>query len=248
VYYADRLQVGIGGEACDRTFLLAASKSFTEERFVIMSLEYSQFGRRQRSVLAAGRNGSHVLVVAGPTAGVGKTFIAANLADVNARGGKRVLLIDADLRHGRVAAIFGLPPGAGLAHWLTGRIDAASAVRHVDVPGLDVMTAGGALADPSELLANGRLPELLQQLSPLYDLIIIDTPAILAFDDASTVAALGGSTIVVARPGPRSEEEIDDAVSALQRSGANVAGVVFNTAPRRAGEMVARRRRVSAAS
>ncbi|MDR5806819.1 CpsD/CapB family tyrosine-protein kinase [Caballeronia sp. LZ019] len=212
-----------------------------------MQIEHSRFGRRQRSALAADRSGSNVLVVTGPTAGVGKTFIAANLAGVNARAGKRVLLIDADLRHGRVASLFGLPPGAGLAHWLAGRTDATAAVRPVDVPGLHVMTAGGTLADPSELLANGRLQELLRELSPAYDLIIIDTPAILAFDDASTVAALGGSTIVVARPGPRSEEEIDDAVSVLQRSGANVAGVVFNTAPRRAGDMVARRRRVFAA-
>ncbi|MDR5741507.1 CpsD/CapB family tyrosine-protein kinase [Caballeronia sp. LZ016] len=212
-----------------------------------MQIEHSRFGRRQRSALVADRSGSNVLVVTGPTAGVGKTFIAANLAGVNARAGKRVLLIDADLRHGRVASLFGLPPGAGLAHWLAGRTDATAAVRPVDVPGLHVMTAGGTLADPSELLANGRLQELLRELSPAYDLIIIDTPAILAFDDASTVAALGGSTIVVARPGPRSEEEIDDAVSVLQRSGANVAGVVFNTAPRRAGDMVARRRRVFAA-
>lgn len=223
---------------------------------MLMPLEEFRFGRGQRSALAATRRRSNVMVVTGPTVGVGKTYVAANLAGINARAGKRVLLIDADLRHGRVASLFGLSPGAGLAHVLSGRTDIKTALRSVDVRGLQVMTAGGELADPSELLSNARLPEMLRQLTPHYDVIFIDTPAILAFADAITVAALGGSTILVAPPGPQSDDDLEDAVNVLQRTGANVAGVIYNAPPRRAGDdrrrayptgYAARRRRSPAA-
>ncbi|WP_175943870.1 CpsD/CapB family tyrosine-protein kinase [Caballeronia sp. BCC1704] len=201
---------------------------FMQERFALTPIERFGFGRARRMRLAGAPWRRKLLVVTGPAPRSGKTFVAANLAGVNARAGKRVLLIDGDLRRGRMAFLFGLSGSAGLAQVLDGMVNVDRVIRSVGGTGVDVIPAGGLPADPVELLSNGRLPRLIQQVAPHYDLIIVDTPPMLSVDDASVIAALGGSAVLVAQPGRRSEDELEEAVRQLDEVGAHVVGVVFN--------------------
>ncbi|HZZ14018.1 MAG TPA: polysaccharide biosynthesis tyrosine autokinase [Paraburkholderia sp.] len=184
--------------------------------------------------IADARN--NVLAIAGATPGTGKTFIASNLAVLHAQAGKRVLLIDSDMRRGRIAGMFGLAASGGLAEVLSAQMEPRQAIRSVGVPGLSVITSGEFPVNPSELLSTSRLQMLLEDLGPQYDLIIIDTPAVLAVSDANMVASHAGSTVLVVRPAAQSESELEDTVKRLDRSGGRVVGIIFNAVPRRRSE------------
>jgi tyrosine-protein kinase Etk/Wzc len=179
---------------------------------------------------------NNILAVAGATPGTGKTFVASNLAALHAQSGKRVLLIDGDLRRGRMASIFGQPRQSGLAEVLAGQLEADDAIRASDVPGLSIITAGRFPPNPSKLLSTTRLPLLLEYLSPQYDLIIIDTPAVLAVSDANMIASNAGTTVVVVRPSAQSESELEQAIKRLDLTGARISGVIFNAVPKRRSE------------
>ncbi|SAL34368.1 polysaccharide biosynthesis tyrosine autokinase [Caballeronia telluris] len=179
---------------------------------------------------------NNILAVAGATPGTGKTFVASNLAALHAQSGKRVLLIDGDLRRGRMASIFGQSRQSGLAEVLAGQLEADDAIRASDVPGLSIITAGRFPPNPSKLLSTTRLPLLLEYLSPQYDLIIIDTPAVLAVSDANMIASNAGTTVVVVRPSAQSESELEQAIKRLDLTGARISGVIFNAVPKRRSE------------
>jgi tyrosine-protein kinase Etk/Wzc len=179
---------------------------------------------------------NNVLAVAGATPGTGKTFVASNLAVLHAQSGKRVLLIDGDLRRGRVASIFGQSGKGGLADVLAGHMEVDQAIRSGGVPGLSIITSGRFPPNPSKLLSTTRLPLLLEYLCPQYDLVIIDTPAVLAVSDANMIAANAGSTVVVVRPSAQSESELEQAIKRLDLTGARIAGVIFNAVPKRRSE------------
>jgi capsular exopolysaccharide synthesis family protein len=203
-----------------------------QSHFTLTPLNRPDARRPKRLSFASAPWKRKVLVVTGPSPRSGKTYVAANLAALNAAAGKRVLLIDGDLRRGRLAYLFGLSGSAGLAQVLEGQTDGERVVRSVDVCGIDVITAGGAMADPQHLLGNGRLPRMLQKMASSYDLIIIDTPAVCSVDDAVLIAPLGGSTVLISEPGWRSDDEIDEAMQRLDGTGASVDGVIFNRIPR----------------
>jgi tyrosine-protein kinase Etk/Wzc len=179
---------------------------------------------------------NNVLAIAGATPGTGKTFVASNLAVLHAQAGKRVLLIDGDLRRGRVASIFGVPRAGGLSEVLAGQMEVDQAIRQGSVRGLSLLTAGRFPANPSKLLSTTRLPLVLEYLQPQYDLIIVDTPAILAVSDATMLAAAAGSTVVVVRPSAQSESELEQAVKRLDLTGARINGMIFNAVPKRRSE------------
>lgn len=179
---------------------------------------------------------NNVLVIAGATPGTGKSFVASNLAVLHAQAGRRVLLIDGDLRRGRLAAMFGQSNAGGLAEVLAGRIEANRVIRSGGVSGLSIIAAGAPPANPAELLSTLRLPELLEGLRQQYDLVIVDTPAVLAVSDANFIASHASSTVLVVRPSAQSEGELEETVKRLDRTGARVIGVIFNAMPRRRSE------------
>ncbi|SAL82267.1 exopolysaccharide biosynthesis-like tyrosine-protein kinase [Caballeronia arvi] len=227
---------------------------FMQERFVLSPLGRSDFRRKKTIRFASAPWKRKVLVVTGPAPRSGKTFVAVNLAGINTAAGKRVLLMDGDLRRGRIGFLFGLSGRTGLAQVLDGQVDVDRVIRSVGTSGgLDVIPAGDLLTDPVQLLANGRLAQLLRQLAPRYDLIIIDTPAMLLANDACLAAPLAGSTVLVADSGPRVERELDETVKQLDRIGANTIGVILNAMPGPSeeptrtyvGRVAARRRRAS---
>jgi tyrosine-protein kinase Etk/Wzc len=179
---------------------------------------------------------NNVLAVVGATPGTGKTFVASNLAVLHAQTGKSVLLIDGDMRRGRIAPIFGQHGGNGFAEVLASKVQLDQAIRQTDVPGLSVMTAGRFPANPSKMLSTPRLPLILDYLQQQFDLVIIDTPAVLAVSDANLIAANAGSSVIVVRPSAQSEDELQEAIKRLDLTGARIAGVIFNAVPKRRSE------------
>jgi len=130
----------------------------------------------------------------------GKSFTAANLAQVIVRQhGRRVLLIDADLRGPRLHLMLGTQPGPGLSDYLQGRNDEFSIIQRGPMENLFFMPSGTSIADPAELVGNGRLKILLQRLEPLFDWIIMDSPPAIPVSDASILAKACDGVLMVVR-------------------------------------------------
>ncbi|CAN0618249.1 tyrosine-protein kinase Etk/Wzc [Burkholderia multivorans] len=169
-----------------------------------------------------------VLVITSPTPSSGKSFVASNLAVLLAETGSRVLLIDADLRRGNLAARFGQPRASGLADLLAGNIDARRAIRPIIADRLSFIATGRYAANPSELLSTPRMEELLNEFRAGFDFVIVDSPPVLAVSDASMAARSADATILVLRANVQTEREIEETLSRLERAGARVIGPVFN--------------------
>ncbi|UTD55055.1 polysaccharide biosynthesis tyrosine autokinase [Halomonas sp. MS1] len=168
------------------------------------------------------------LMITGASPGVGKSFIAANLAAVCAQAGQRVLLIDADMRRGHLHHAFHSKGVKGLSELLARRIDAEEAVRHSDLEGLDYVARGSVPPNPSELLMQQSFHEFLEAMSQCYDLVIIDTPPILAVTDATVVGKLAGTSLMVVRFDSHPPGEIKAAKRRLESAGVNIKGAILN--------------------
>ncbi|MCD9028707.1 polysaccharide biosynthesis tyrosine autokinase [Luteimonas sp. BDR2-5] len=178
---------------------------------------------------------NNILTISGPRPGVGKTFVSANLAAVIAQAGQKVLVIDADMRRGTLHKVLGLQPANGLSDVLVGKLDVAAAVH--PVPGLDAMhymVRGDIPPNPSELLMHPRFGQLLDTLAAQYDIVIVDTPPVLAVTDAAIVASHAGSNLLVTRFGVNQPKEILLTRKRFEQNGVQVKGVIFNAVEKRA--------------
>lgn len=130
----------------------------------------------------------------------GKSFTSSNLAQVMVRQhGRRVLLIDADLRGPRLHLMLGTPSGPGLSDYLQGRNDEFSIMQRGPMENLFFIPSGSGIEDPSELVGNGRLKMLLQRIEPLFDWVIIDSPPAVPVSDASVLAKACDGVLMVVR-------------------------------------------------
>lgn len=174
------------------------------------------------------------LVITGASPGIGKSFVSVNLAAVCAQAGQRVLLVDADMRKGHIHYAFGGRSQGGLSELLAGKMGLDEAVRHSKVGGLDYLARGEAPPNPSELLMNARFSAFLEQASREYDLVVIDTPPVLAVTDAAIVARQCGTTLMVARFQVNPVKELQAATRRLESSGVEVKGAILNAMERKA--------------
>lgn len=178
---------------------------------------------------------NNIIGISGPRPQVGKTFVSANLAAVIAQADQRVLVIDADMRKGTLHKVMGSEASGGLSDILVGKLDVASAIR--TLPGLERMhyiVRGEIPPNPSELLMHGNFSRLLEALAPRYDLVIVDTPPILAVTDAAIVARHAGSNLLVTRFGVNHPKEILLTKKRFEQNGVQVKGAIFNAVERRA--------------
>jgi protein-tyrosine kinase len=130
----------------------------------------------------------------------GKSFTASNLAQVLVRQhGRRVLLIDADLRGPRLHLMLGTPSGPGLADYLQGSSDEFSIMQRGPMENLFFIPSGQEISDPAELVSNGRLKIFLQRVEPLFDWIIIDSPPAVPVSDSSVLAKSCDGVLMVVR-------------------------------------------------
>ncbi|MEZ8698455.1 polysaccharide biosynthesis tyrosine autokinase [Vibrio lentus] len=171
---------------------------------------------------------NNVLMISGPAPGIGKSFISTNFAAVAAKTGQKVLLIDADMRKGYLQQSFGVNWDNGLSDVLSGKQESAQSVKTTPIENLHILTRGQVPPNPSELLMHPRFAELMEWASKEYDLVIVDTPPVLAVTDPSIVGAFAGTTLMVARYGQNTIKEIDVARNRFEQSGIEVKGVIFN--------------------
>ncbi len=171
-----------------------------------------------------------VVAVSSPSAGVGKSFVCANLAHLMAAAGQRVLLVDADLRQGQLHRYFSAERAPGLAEVLSGESVLETAIRGTGTHGLELLACGAAPDSPAELLARPRLAEVLTTAAARYDVVLVDTPPILAVTDALLVARAASVNLLVLRARQHPVEEIADALELFERSGAAIQGGILNDA------------------
>ncbi|MGI2104681.1 polysaccharide biosynthesis tyrosine autokinase [Shewanella frigidimarina] len=177
---------------------------------------------------------NNIIAISGPSPGVGKTFISVNLAAVLAQSGKKVLIIDADMRKGYLQTQFGLKWDDGLSDYLSGRLNLEQITKPSKIEGLKVITRGQIPPNPSELLMHSNFSKLVEEVSAAYDLVIIDTPPILAVTDPAIVSAHTGTTLLVARFGQNHLREIELTRNRFEQNGIDVKGVVFNCVVKKA--------------
>ncbi len=177
---------------------------------------------------------NNVLMISSPSPGAGKSFVSSNLAVIIAQAGRRVLLIDADMRKGYQHKIFGLNPKHGLSDTLAARVKSTEVINHTEVRNLDLMSCGFNAPNPSELLMHDNFNKMLAELSPLYDLILVDTPPILAVTDATLVGRQAGTCLLVTRFGLTTVKEIEACKRRLGQNGVIIKGAIFNGVLRKA--------------
>ena len=171
---------------------------------------------------------NNVVLFTGPTPSIGKSFVSSNFAAVLGAGGKRVLLIDADMRKGYLNQYFGLSRGPGLSELVAGSHTFEQVVQRNVAPGVDMIPTGALPPNPGELLLSPTTVHLVQTLSAQYDLVIIDTPPVLAVSDTQVLAPVAGTVFLIAKANVTAIGEIHESVKRLQQSGVSVKGVVFN--------------------
>ncbi|HHF2905482.1 TPA: polysaccharide biosynthesis tyrosine autokinase [Vibrio diabolicus] len=177
---------------------------------------------------------NNVLMISGPAPSIGKTFVSTNFAAVAAKTGQKVLLIDADMRKGYLQQCFGLRWDNGLSDYLSGKTSHSNIIKSTSIDNLDVVTRGQVPPNPSELLMHPRFKSFVDEMSAQYDLVIIDTPPVLAVTDPSIVGAIAGTTLMVARFDQTTLKEIEVAQGRFEQSGVDVKGVILNAVEKKA--------------
>ena len=183
--------------------------------------------------LSAAKN--NLIMISGPAPEVGKSFISTNLAAILAQSEKRVLIIDADLRRGYLHKYFNHDNQAGLADYLNGQQNLDTIIKTTEITGLSVITRGKSPTNPSELLSSAKFAALLEQLSPLYDHVIIDTPPILAVTDGIIISQYTGVNLVIARYAKTQIKELELTINRFEQVGVKVNGIILNDIVRSAG-------------
>ncbi|MDB9303317.1 polysaccharide biosynthesis tyrosine autokinase [Nodularia spumigena CS-591/12] len=168
-----------------------------------------------------------VIVVSSCLPGEGKSFVAANLAVATAQMGRRVLLIDADMRRPRQQEVWQVRNLMGLSNILAGQTDLTQSSQEALV-NLDLLTAGTIPPNPAALLDSQRMHELVQQASQDYDCVIIDTPPLTFIADASIIGKMADGILLVARPGVVNSDAIRTTKALLENSRLSVLGMVVN--------------------
>lgn len=177
---------------------------------------------------------NNVLMISGPSQSAGKTFISSNLAAVIAQANKKVLLIDADMRRGYSHKLFKVGLDNGLSAVLSGKINQESAPVKIPAVGIDFISRGEIPPNPAELLMHPRFETLLNWASKNYDLVIVDTPPILAVTDAAIIGRYVGTTLLVARFEMNTVKEVEVSIRRFEQSGILVKGCIINSVIKKA--------------
>ncbi|EMF1930720.1 MULTISPECIES: polysaccharide biosynthesis tyrosine autokinase [Klebsiella pneumoniae complex] len=171
---------------------------------------------------------NNVLMISGASPNAGKTFISSNLAAVISQSGKKVLLIDTDLRKGYLHRVFNVNNTAGLSDYLSGKLDVKTIISKSKDIGFDFISRGTTPPNPAELLMHPRFQDLVSWANENYDIVILDTPPILAVTDAAIIGNYAGTTLVVARFELNTAKEIAVSIKRFEQSGVHVKGCILN--------------------
>lgn len=168
------------------------------------------------------------LLVTSSSPGEGKSTSSSNIGVVFAQAGKRVLIVDADLRKPTVHHTFHLKNSLGLSNVLTRQCDLYDAIQLSDIENLSIITSGLIPPNPAELLASKTMNMLIKELSTQFDLIIFDAPPVLSVTDAQILSNKVDGTVLVVNSGEAEKDSVVKAKEALAKSQANILGVIMN--------------------
>jgi tyrosine-protein kinase Etk/Wzc len=172
---------------------------------------------------------NNLVTISGPAPEVGKSFVSANFAYLMATSGKKILLIDADMRKGHLAAYFKVAKNPGISEALSGESAFEAAVHRGALhENLDFLATGVYPPNPSELLMSEAFKALLASVSQQYDLVIIDTPPVLAVTDAAIVGQYASTNFMLLRSGRHHLREIQTAFRRFEQNGVPIKGAIFN--------------------
>ncbi|HHT2038137.1 TPA: polysaccharide biosynthesis tyrosine autokinase [Klebsiella michiganensis] len=170
---------------------------------------------------------NNVLMISGASPNAGKTFVSSNLAAVISQTGKKILFIDTDMRKGYTHKLFNESNTNGLSDILSGKVDINKAIKKISSAGFDYISRGMAPPNPAELLMHRRFGELLNWASENYDIVILDTPPILAVTDAAVIGNYAGTTLLVARFELNTAKEIEVSIKRFEQAGVSVKGCIL---------------------
>ena len=186
------------------------------------------------------KNNLKTVLITSTMPGEGKSWVSSNLAVTFAQAGKKVILVDADMRKGRQYSIFGETPRPGLSNYLSGvgfEEDAADSngiynyIRETEIDNLYLIVAGDIPPNPSELLSSSQMIDLLQKLKEEFDVVIVDgTPSQLV-TDALILARLVDSTVIVTASKQTKKEDLKKIVNNIKNIGGDISGVIVNKIP-----------------
>lgn len=168
------------------------------------------------------------LLITSAMPGEGKSTISANLAVVFAQEGKKVLLIDADMRKPTLHFTFKIPGLFGFSHILIGKYFYQNVVQDTTIEGLSVITSGPTPPNPAELLLTKKMEAFLESMKEIYDLVIFDAPPLLSVSDSQILANKCDATLFVVNAGVTRKDEFFRSEELLQTSKARVLGVILN--------------------
>ncbi|GKX36722.1 tyrosine-protein kinase Wzc [Pectobacterium versatile] len=177
---------------------------------------------------------NNVLMISGASPAIGKTFVSANLGAVIAQSGQRVLIVDCDMRKGYAHELMGVQGINGLSDILSGQITTEKSIRKTAIENMDFIARGQIPPNPSELLMHSRFSQFIDWASEHYDIVLLDTPPILAVTDAAIISRNAGTSLLVARFEVNTLKEIEVSVRRFEQNGTEIKGVILNAIVKRA--------------
>jgi capsular exopolysaccharide synthesis family protein len=176
-----------------------------------------------------------VIQITSPVPGDGKSTLSSNLAVTMAQSGRSVLLIDADFRRPRIAKLFNIESDKGMATAVAGACELDEAIHASSIPGLSIMPGGKRPSNPAELLSSQRFADLMGALREKFDMIIVDTPPLLAVSDPSAIAAVVDGVVLTMRLRRNVKPLVVRASRILESVDAKLLGIVVNGVSQEAG-------------
>lgn len=197
------------------------------------SAEAGVFRNARRELATALHSRGHqVISVTSPGTGDGKSLVAANLAISIAQSGKRVVLVDCDLKNAKIQELFRLTRlGDSLKSIMASEVDLRMALRSCEVPNLFVLPAGRGVTDPLDLLTRTKFREVIAELKSSYEYVILDAPSTLAEQEFAAISGTADGVVLVVRSGSDALARSDRARAQVIAAGARVLGAIVNAAP-----------------
>ncbi|EKB67256.1 polysaccharide biosynthesis tyrosine autokinase [Klebsiella pneumoniae] len=171
---------------------------------------------------------NNVLMISGASPNTGKTFVSSNLSALIAQTGKKVIFIDTDMRKGYTHKLFNVSNDNGLSDILSGKISIEKSIKKISSAGFDYISRGMNPPNPAELLMHKRFAELINWASENYDIVVLDTPPILAVTDPAVIGHYAGTTLLVARFELNTVKEIEVSIKRFENTGIQVKGCILN--------------------
>lgn len=178
---------------------------------------------------------NNIVMFTGPVAALGKSFVTVNLGAVLAMSGRKVVVIDADMRRGQLHRYVGAPQKPGLSDYIVGTADESAIIQKTTIHDMNFISGGTRPPNPSEILMSDRFAALLKTVSKYYDYVLIDTPPVLPVTDAAIIGRLAGTTLVVLKAAEHPMRAIEETVKRLRQAGVSVRGMIFNQVGARVG-------------